>query len=42
MNAKEEDMSSPGKLHTDLSQEIKMEFEVTRMEPLFNGSGRIR
>ena len=35
MNAKEEDMSSLGKLHTDLSQEIKMEFEVTRMEPLF-------
>lgn len=34
MNAKEEDMSSLGKLHTDLSQEIKMEFEVTRMEPL--------
>ena len=35
MNAKEEDISSLGKLHTDLSQEIKMEFEVTRMEPLF-------
>lgn len=35
MNAKEEDMSSLGKLHTDLSQEIKMEFEVTRMEPSF-------
>ena len=35
MNAKEEDMSSLGKLHTDLSQEIKMEFEVERMDPLF-------
>ena len=35
MNAQSENMSSLGKLHEDLSQEIHMEFEVTRMEPLF-------
>ncbi|MDO4166654.1 MAG: acyl-CoA dehydratase activase, partial [Eubacteriales bacterium] len=35
MNAKEENMSSLGKLNEDLSHEIHMDFEVTRMEPLF-------
>lgn len=36
MNASEEDLSSLGKLNEDLSHKIQMEFEVTRMEPLFH------
>ena len=35
MNAKEENQTSLGNLKQKLSEEIHMEFEVTRMEPLF-------
>ncbi|MCI8338390.1 MAG: 2-hydroxyacyl-CoA dehydratase [Lachnospiraceae bacterium] len=35
MNAKEENQTSLGNLRQKLSEEIHMEFEVTRMEPLF-------
>lgn len=36
MNSKKEVQTSLGKLSADLSKKIELEFEVTRLEPLFN------